>query len=125
MKYLKKAFTTLIFIACGISAGYLIAHLPLWNKALTEDGDYRAYLRSERVLVYGREGCPYCKQARDYLMEKKIAFDYLDVQENSRANTEYKTLGKGGVPLILTSHRLIHGFAPHEIDRVLAQPGKQ
>lgn len=36
------------------------------------------------IVVFGRENCPYCVKAKDFLKEKKLGFSYLDVSADEK-----------------------------------------
>lgn len=36
------------------------------------------------IVVFGRENCPYCVKAKDFLKEKQLGFSYLDVSADEK-----------------------------------------
>ena len=66
----------------------------------------------ERVTIFGKEGCGFCKRAKQICEQKDLNFTYLDIhKENiSQADLE-KTIGKPvhTVPQIFIGQEYIGG----------------
>ena len=62
------------------------------------------------VVLYGASWCKYCKKARAYFRQNRIAFTEFDIEKNSRARKEFDELGGRGVPLIIVGHYKMNGF---------------
>lgn len=76
------------------------------------------------VVVYGTPNCPYCHQVRDYLTEKKIDFEYIDVvQDQKKAEEVVKKSGQMGVPVVIIEidkqEHVIIGFDKEKINEIL------
>ncbi len=78
------------------------------------------------VKVYSTPTCPYCKLAKDYLKEKNIAFEDIDVASNSDAAQEMvKKSGQMGVPVLEVNGQIIVGWNKSAIEEALAsKPSK-
>ncbi len=64
-----------------------------------------------KVKVFGTETCPYCHKARDFLKEKNIEFEYVDVSSDEKAKEEMvEKTGQMGVPVIMIDEDIIVGF---------------
>jgi glutaredoxin-like YruB-family protein len=73
------------------------------------------------VKVYSTPTCPYCKLAKDYLKEKNIAFEDIDVAANSEAAQEMvKKSGQMGVPVLEINGQIIVGWNKTAIEEALA-----
>lgn len=73
------------------------------------------------VKVYSTPTCPYCKLAKDYLKEKNIAFEDIDVAANSDAAQEMvKKSGQMGVPVLEINGQIIVGWNKSAIEEALA-----
>jgi len=73
------------------------------------------------VKVYSTPTCPYCKLAKDYLKEKAIAFEDIDVAANSDAAQEMvKKSGQMGVPVLEINGQIIVGWNKSAIEEALA-----
>jgi arsenate reductase-like glutaredoxin family protein len=49
------------------------------------------------VIVYGREGCPMCANAKQWLAERKIAFTFREIFEQPLSGDELHALAKKNV----------------------------
>ncbi len=73
------------------------------------------------VSVYSTNSCPYCTLVKNYLKEKKIAFQEFDVgRDKRRADEMVRKSGQMGVPVVEINGRIIIGFNRPEIDKALA-----
>ena len=72
------------------------------------------------VTVYSTPTCPYCKMAKEYLTEKKIEYNDVNVAENHEAAHQMvEKSGQMGVPQIEINGRIIVGFDKEAIDKEL------
>ena len=72
------------------------------------------------VKVYSTNFCPYCKMAKDFLKERKIPFEEINVQENNSAAKEMiEKSGQAGVPVIEIDGKMIIGFDVDKIKELL------
>jgi len=72
------------------------------------------------VKIYSTPTCPYCKIAKEYLKEKNIEFENINVAEDQKAAEEMiKKSGQMGVPVIDISGKIIVGFNKEEIEKEL------
>ena len=72
------------------------------------------------VKVYSTKFCPYCKLAKNFLEEKKIPFEEIDVQENQEAAKEMiEKSGQMGVPVIEIDGKIVIGFNVEQIKTLL------
>ncbi|ANG62287.1 glutaredoxin [Marinobacterium aestuarii] len=60
----------------------------------------------ERITIFGREGCGYCRRAKELCDIKSLNYRYIDIQREgiSKADLE-KTIGKP----VLTVPQIFHG----------------
>ncbi|MGI5860556.1 MAG: glutaredoxin family protein [Myxococcales bacterium] len=78
-----------------------------------------------QVIVYGTSWCGACTQARSWLQKKGIPFVDKDVEEDPKAQREMARKMKragmqlGGVPVIDVRGKLMLGFDPNELERLL------
>ena len=74
----------------------------------------------KRVIVYSTPSCPWCVKLKDYLKEKNIRFEDVDVAANSsRAEEMKKKSGQMGVPQTDIAGQMIVGFDKMKINRLL------
>ncbi|MBT4936154.1 NrdH-redoxin [Candidatus Woesearchaeota archaeon] len=74
------------------------------------------------VKVYSTPTCPWCKKVKEYLTEKKVQFEDVDVSENEDARNEMIEKSKQmGVPVLDIDGKIIIGFNQAEIDKALGK----
>ena len=72
------------------------------------------------VKVYSTNFCTYCKIAKEFLKEKKIPFEDINVQENKEAAKEMiEKSGQTGVPVIEINGQIVIGFNIERIKELL------
>ena len=75
-----------------------------------------------KIKVYSTKSCPYCIMVKDYLSEKKIDFEYIDVGEDQAAAKEMvEKSGQMGVPVLDINGEIIVGFNKNAIEKALAK----
>jgi len=73
-----------------------------------------------QVKVYSTPTCPYCIRAKNYLKEKGISFENIDVSSDQSGLQEMtKISGQMGVPVIVIDGDVIVGFDQGKIDQKL------
>ncbi|MBN2014152.1 MAG: glutathione S-transferase N-terminal domain-containing protein [Candidatus Altiarchaeota archaeon] len=73
-----------------------------------------------KIRVYSTKMCPYCRMAKEYLEEKGVEFEEIDVSIDREAAQEMiKKSGQMGVPQIEINKRIIVGFDKEEIEKEL------
>jgi len=45
-----------------------------------------------RIIVYGREGCPMCSDAKQWLAQRKVAFTFREIFQNPLSRDELVAL---------------------------------
>ena len=71
------------------------------------------------VVIYTTSHGGYCVKAKQYLAQKGVAYQEINVENSSTAQAEFKRLGGNGVPLILVGDRRIEGFDQAALDQAL------
>lgn len=72
------------------------------------------------VIVYSTPTCPYCVMAKDYLTEKNIPFENVDVSADpARAREMIQKSGQRGVPVIDIDGTIIVGFDRNRLESIL------
>jgi len=72
------------------------------------------------VKVYSTPSCPYCHMAKDYLKDKKIPFEDIDVsKDQNQARAMVEKSGQMGVPQLWIDDEVIIGFNKPIIDQLL------
>ncbi len=73
-----------------------------------------------KVKVYSTPTCPWCKKVKDFLKEKNVEFEDLNVVENQDARAEMiDKSGQMGVPVLDIGGEIIVGFDQEAIEKLL------
>ena len=68
------------------------------------------------IKVYSTPTCPWCHKAKDFLNEKGVEFEELDVSSNEEARHEMvEKSGQMGVPVLDIDGTIIVGFDVEKI----------
>jgi len=107
------AATAAIFSA-GALAGYGGSALLHWwrTPAPLAQGDYSSLLRRAEAptVLFSLSTCPYCKQARAWLVAHQVPFEELLVDQDTSAKRLFDELNEPGLPVWITEERLVRGF---------------
>ena len=72
------------------------------------------------VKVYSTPWCTYCKMAKEYFTDKKVAFTEYDVSVDEKAGKEMLDTSKqSGVPVIMIDKEMVIGFDKERINKIL------
>ncbi|MGR8931545.1 MAG: glutaredoxin domain-containing protein [Gammaproteobacteria bacterium] len=134
----KKYFSTLVFLACALSANIALSDVYRWydengrahfsdRPTMDDRSDavklpIRTYDRGSdnresynetdsQLVMYATSWCGYCKKARKYLKANRIPYTEYDIEKDSRAKAEYDQMGSPGVPLFLVGDKHMSGFS--------------
>jgi len=77
---------------------------------------------SSRPILFSAEWCGYCRQAKRYLNEKKIAYTEYDIDTPDGMRAMVESGGGRGVPVLLWQGQKISGFSPAAYDAVFRAP---
>ena len=78
-------------------------------------------MADKNVKVYSTPTCPWCKKLKDWLNEKGIEYEDIDVASNQGAAQEMiKKSGQMGVPQIEVGDKVIVGSDPEAIEAALS-----
>jgi len=70
------------------------------------------------VKLYSTPTCPYCKMTREYLKDKGIEFEDINVAVDKKAAREMiEKSGQMGVPVIELDGKIIVGFDKIALDK--------
>ncbi|ESO08733.1 hypothetical protein HELRODRAFT_186760 [Helobdella robusta] len=72
------------------------------------------YVNSSKVVIFGKESCPYCRKAKRMFTDLNIEYNYVNLTELTKGEELFTTLkemyGQNTVPQILISGQLVGGF---------------
>lgn len=73
-----------------------------------------------KVTIYSTPTCPYCKMTKEFLTEKGVEFEDIDVSSNQeKAEEMIEKSGQMGVPVIDIDGKIIVGFDKKELSGAL------
>lgn len=74
------------------------------------------------VKVFSTKTCPWCTKVKEYLEEKGVAFEEVDVAADRAAAMEMvRKSGQMGVPVTQIGEKFIVGYNTEAIDAELAK----
>ncbi|MBU1167357.1 thioredoxin family protein [Patescibacteria group bacterium] len=74
----------------------------------------------ETIKVFSTPTCPYCTMLKEYLEEKNIEYEEIDVsQDQKQAETMVKKSGQMGVPQVWINDEVVIGFDKDKINELL------
>ena len=74
------------------------------------------------IKVFTTKTCPWCTKIKEYLEEKKIPFENIDVAANREAAMEMvRKSGQMGVPVTQIGEKYIVGYNPEAIEEEIAK----
>lgn len=75
-----------------------------------------------KIKVYTTTWCVYCRMVKEYLKNKGVAFEEVDVEHDRQAAMDLvQRTGQAGVPVIDIGDQTILGFDRQRIDLALRQ----
>ncbi len=76
--------------------------------------------KKQSIKVYSTKTCPYCVNLKEYLDEKGVKYEYIDVGEDKEAAKEMiEKSGQMGVPVTDINGEIIIGFDKPKINELL------
>lgn len=74
------------------------------------------------VKVYSTPTCPWCRKVKEFLTEKNIDYEDINVAESKEAAEEmFEKSGQMGVPVISAGDKIIVGFDPDAIIKAIKE----
>lgn len=75
---------------------------------------------AKKVVVYSTPSCPYCYTLKEFLKEKNVAFEEVDVLSDEKAREDMiERSGQMSVPVLEVDGKMIIGFDKKEIVKSL------
>ncbi len=72
------------------------------------------------ITIYSTPSCVYCKSVKEYLAEKNIKYQEIDVSENEKELEKMVAIsGQMGVPVLDLDGEVVIGFDREKIDEIL------
>jgi len=78
-------------------------------------------MAEHKVKVYSTKTCPWCHKTKEFLKEKNVKFEDIDVGADQKAANEMvEKSGQMGVPVTDIDGKIIVGFDKEAIEKALA-----
>ena len=75
-----------------------------------------------KITTYTLSWCPHCKALKEYLSNKKIVYENIDMEENAKAAEDIiEKTGQSGFPIIDIEGEIIIGFDREKIESLLRE----
>jgi len=75
---------------------------------------------NKTVKVYSTSSCPYCIRLKQFLKEKNITFENIDIaSDNEKKEEMIKISGQMGVPVVVIDGDVTVGFEKEKISKAL------
>jgi glutaredoxin 3 len=76
------------------------------------------------VIVYSTDTCPFCTMVKDWLKDKNVAFEEVNVgTDQEKAKEMMDKSGQMGVPVIDIEGTIIIGFDKPKLETALKEKG--
>ncbi|MBI5066318.1 AAA family ATPase [Candidatus Woesearchaeota archaeon] len=99
---------------------------PRLPPGAEEESDEATSEKSGKVTVYSLPTCPACVRLKNYLGDKGINFEDIDVSEDSKAGNEImERTGQNRFPVSEIDGKLIVGFDQAKIESALGKKAKK
>lgn len=73
-----------------------------------------------KIKIYTTPSCTYCYTLEEFLREKNIIFENIDISQDERTREEIiKKSGQMGVPVVEIGKKIIVGFDREKICKLL------
>jgi glutaredoxin 3 len=81
-------------------------------------------VKPQRVRLFIKPGCPWCVEAIEWLRERGVAFEELDVTNDPEARREMRELtGQTYAPSIEVDGRVLADFGAEELEEWWVEQG--
>jgi glutaredoxin 3 len=102
----NKVFILLVVVLMGFIMFKLLTVNR--NRNLAEQVLNRQNIQ---VIIYVREGCVYCKMAKDLLLENKITYEAIDLDSNPELQKKLiEKTQQTTVPYVFINNKFIGGY---------------
>jgi glutaredoxin 3 len=98
--------------ALAIFLGQQLPYLAKKWRGPFKEGNYSVHVAKmdNKLTLYGTTTCAYCIAARAYLRKNNIPFNDLIIDQSKSAAEAFKLLNERGVPVLVSTDRLVVGF---------------
>jgi glutaredoxin len=75
----------------------------------------------EKVIVYTNTNCPHCRQVKEYLTEKDVAFEERNIGQNDEYARQVWDMGMRAVPVTVIGDHRILGMNKLQFEKYLGE----
>jgi len=76
----------------------------------------------ETPILYVKRGCPYCKNAKDYLDQHRVAYEEVEVRSDPAAMKKLEEVsGQGKTPTLVWNGDVLSNFGIEELAPFIAE----
>lgn len=73
-----------------------------------------------KITVYGSDQCPPCRSLKQFLKNKGISFEYIDVTKDERGTKKLVEKNIFSIPVIEIGDKTIIGFNKEELNKLIS-----
>lgn len=107
----------------NLPASPLSAQTLAYLEQLQKSAEQRAAAAPQNdVVLFTAVWCGYCKQAKNYLASKQVAYREFDIDTQPGLAAFAQAGGRSGVPLLVANGQRVAGFSSAAYDAVLPKP---
>jgi len=79
---------------------------------------------NSKIKIYSSPTCPYCYTVKDYLTQKGIEFEEIDLFEQPEKRKEMEEISKQkNIPVTIIGEDIVIGWNKNKIDELLKKYG--
>lgn len=122
--YRIAGLPTVIFFKDGVMKGLYMGVKTVgeFRDVITGIIEGKKKEGAQEVKVFSTQTCPYCHMVKDYLKQKGVAFEDIDVsQDREQAMKMVEKSGQMGVPQLWINGEVVVGYDTVRIDQLLGK----
>ncbi|GAA6135450.1 hypothetical protein NBRC116188_22400 [Oceaniserpentilla sp. 4NH20-0058] len=83
--------------------------------------DESLFSHTDKVVIYTRPKCGYCKKALAFFAENRIRYKEYKVEHSELAKKKYARLNATGVPVIFVGKKRMNGFSKRGFEKAFCK----
>ncbi|NMB92047.1 MAG: glutaredoxin family protein [Parcubacteria group bacterium] len=81
-------------------------------------------MNNNLIKIYSSPDCPYCYTVKDYLNQKGINFEEIDLYEEPEKRKEMEEIShQKNIPVLVINNEVVVGWNKEKIDELLKKYG--
>jgi glutaredoxin len=101
-----------------------IGAYQLYGQSMRKQYDPLKNYSPASVTLYSASWCSYCKHLRRYLTENNVQFKEYDVETSEQGYWGHRSVGGGGVPVMVIGDEIFYGFGRSNLPQIKAALAK-